>query len=418
MKEANEFTVKIKTLTPIWTGDENGECKTLRETGIIGSLRWWYEALIRGLGRYACDPTNSKCDGKNHCDACELFGCTGWARRFILQIATLDRSYAPFVIAMPNSSKKPYFLGYYGSGGVGYEKNGGLLGEHKLTFIVEKSDTLNLIKLLLKLSTEWGLGVGVQKGLGISHVEGDLNFSDVKIPKNQNYPQEMDYRLPLPRIDQFFFYKIPFKNEAISKIREVIEANIYKTWRDLQNNKPLNETFSSYHYIPTSPWIRGAIRASFRDNEELRHFIMGFVSVKGNPKPIHLDCWKHSIIKDKTNDDKYYCSVCHKRRIEEKEILEKTGSKIFASHLYDENSFIDSKEPAWRMKIWGWIPEIPDKIGVTREKVIEIIQNKIKEEDFWKNAFGLDENPVDIDNISEKWNVNPLEILKDGGGII
>jgi len=383
-----EFSVKIKPLTPIWTGDANRKCETLRETGIIGSLRWWYEALIRGLGGYACDPTDSKCDGKNHCDACELFGCNGWARKFRLQIATVDSSYAPSVIANtnPKSSKKPHFLGYYDTKGYGYEKNGGLLGEHELTFIVEKSDTLNLIKLLLKLAAEWGFGAWVQKGFGISHIEGDLNFSEVKIPINQNYPKKMDYRYP--RMDQFFFYMIPFKNKAISKIREVIKANIYKTWRDLQNNKPLNETFSSYHYIPTSPWIRGAIRASFRDNDGLRHFIMGFVSVKGNPKP------------------------------EEKEIFEKTGSKIFVSHIYDENSFIDSKEPAWRMKIWGWIPEIPDKIGVTREKVIEIIQKNIKKEDFWKNAFGLDENPVEIDNISEKWNVNPLEILKDGGGII
>jgi len=110
MKEANEFTVKIKALTPIWTGDENGECKTLRETGIIGSLRWWYEALIRGLGGSACDPTNesTRCNleqnkfkkaissGKSIqealdeqlCPSCQLFGCTGWARRFRLEVDT------------------------------------------------------------------------------------------------------------------------------------------------------------------------------------------------------------------------------------------------------------------------------------------------------------------------------------------
>lgn len=31
-------------------------------------------------------PTNTKCEGKNHCDACELFGCTGWARKFRLEV--------------------------------------------------------------------------------------------------------------------------------------------------------------------------------------------------------------------------------------------------------------------------------------------------------------------------------------------
>lgn len=81
-----QFTVQVKPLTSLWTGDINKKCCTLRETGIIGSLRWWYEALIRGLGGSACDPTNSKCNGKDHCDACELFGCTGWARKFRLEV--------------------------------------------------------------------------------------------------------------------------------------------------------------------------------------------------------------------------------------------------------------------------------------------------------------------------------------------
>jgi CRISPR-associated protein Cmr1 len=49
-----EYTVKIKPLTPLWTGDAERKPGTLRETGIIGSLRWWYEALIRGLGGTAC----------------------------------------------------------------------------------------------------------------------------------------------------------------------------------------------------------------------------------------------------------------------------------------------------------------------------------------------------------------------------
>jgi len=81
--------VRIKTLTPIWTGDAKRKSTELRETGIIGSLRWWYEALIRGLGGRACDPTfDNRCPDKdgNHCDACELFGCTGWSRKFRLEV--------------------------------------------------------------------------------------------------------------------------------------------------------------------------------------------------------------------------------------------------------------------------------------------------------------------------------------------
>jgi CRISPR-associated protein Cmr1 len=80
---------RLKTLTPIWTGGVDGTCDRLHETGLIGSLRWWYEALVRGLGGYACDPTGEeRCpdkDGKR-CAACELFGCTGWARKFRLRV--------------------------------------------------------------------------------------------------------------------------------------------------------------------------------------------------------------------------------------------------------------------------------------------------------------------------------------------
>jgi len=98
---------KLKTLTPIWTGGVEGKCDRLHETGIIGSLRWWYEALVRGLGGYACDPTSDKrCRldqrkffkaidaGKDAehaldeqiCPACKLFGCTGWGRKIKITI--------------------------------------------------------------------------------------------------------------------------------------------------------------------------------------------------------------------------------------------------------------------------------------------------------------------------------------------
>jgi CRISPR-associated protein Cmr1 len=91
-------TIQIKTLTPLWTGDVKGECNEVKETGIIGSLRWWYEALVRGLGGYACDVTSEnpkeRCDyGRdkgNICDACKFFGCTGWSRRFRLEVLDID----------------------------------------------------------------------------------------------------------------------------------------------------------------------------------------------------------------------------------------------------------------------------------------------------------------------------------------
>lgn len=40
-KEMEPITIKIKTLTPIWTGGADGACDRVHETGILGSLRWW-----------------------------------------------------------------------------------------------------------------------------------------------------------------------------------------------------------------------------------------------------------------------------------------------------------------------------------------------------------------------------------------
>lgn len=88
---------KFQALTDIWTGDAQGKPERLIPTGIMGSLRWWFEVLVRGLGGEACDPTvkGVRCpqdtkkkptDPGHHCVVCELFGCTGWARKFRLMI--------------------------------------------------------------------------------------------------------------------------------------------------------------------------------------------------------------------------------------------------------------------------------------------------------------------------------------------
>ena len=116
--------IKLKTLTPIWTGGvETGKMDRLHETGIIGSLRWWYEAIVRGLGGDICDPTSDKSENrcqfdtkayektkniedglKSVCPVCRLFGCTGWKRRFELQV--LPAQLEPFWLATKDKDNK------------------------------------------------------------------------------------------------------------------------------------------------------------------------------------------------------------------------------------------------------------------------------------------------------------------------
>lgn len=98
------LTIQLRTLTPLWTGGVDQTCDRLHETGLIGSLRWWYEALVRGLGGYACDPTDDdRCPDKKgkHCAACELFGCTGWARKFRLRVTgDADENIVPHFVEL------------------------------------------------------------------------------------------------------------------------------------------------------------------------------------------------------------------------------------------------------------------------------------------------------------------------------
>jgi len=73
---------RCKAHTSIWTGDANGKEERLITTGLLGSIRSWFEVVVRGLGGWACDPSETKCQDIKHCAVCELFGCTGWARKF------------------------------------------------------------------------------------------------------------------------------------------------------------------------------------------------------------------------------------------------------------------------------------------------------------------------------------------------
>ncbi len=81
-----ERTYQFNALTDLWTGDLNGKSGRLITTGLLGSIRWWFEVLVRGLDGNACDATDTKCEDRNHCVVCELFGCTGWARKFRFEV--------------------------------------------------------------------------------------------------------------------------------------------------------------------------------------------------------------------------------------------------------------------------------------------------------------------------------------------
>uniref|UniRef100_A0A7C3UQZ9 Type III-B CRISPR module RAMP protein Cmr1 n=1 Tax=candidate division WOR-3 bacterium TaxID=2052148 RepID=A0A7C3UQZ9_UNCW3 len=93
---------EFSEVAKVWTGDANRKCPYLRETGILGSIRWWFEAVVRGYGGYACDPRSKDAcnDAKDHCAVCELFGCTNWSAKFRFSVEKNKKNNKDITITM------------------------------------------------------------------------------------------------------------------------------------------------------------------------------------------------------------------------------------------------------------------------------------------------------------------------------
>ena len=314
-KMKREFTVKIKPLTPIWTGDENRKCETLRETGIIGSLRWWYEALIRGLGGSACDPTNSKCEGGNHCDACELFGCTGWARKFRLEVE-FNTTIPEVWVGTRRKRKRGY--NYLKRNVAGFMDDGAIVLEFIPLRKISSKEWALLNKTLEIIANYGGLGAKISQGNGVIEiVENNLPYGDRK-PENAILKKEGN-TIESPNLDDFFFYK--FHIEFTDEISNLIDKKVFWThasdhygFRDDWGN--WKKLWNGYHLLPIAFHIRDAIR-HLEENKNRRHAIFGmggknaqgsraFVShgYKIDEKTVEVRIWGYNVGNDIKNEVK------------------------------------------------------------------------------------------------------------------
>ncbi|MDM7938850.1 MAG: type III-B CRISPR module RAMP protein Cmr1, partial [Methanothrix sp.] len=180
--------VKIQTLTPLWTGGVDGSMDCIHETGIIGSMRWWYEAIVRGLGGSACDPSNTKCsfNAKDYressavderqrlrdaglCDVCQVFGATGWRRRFRLDVVDSTKPIWTQENRMLNIRPPDRNRGWF--------LPPGRMGALILNFSGD-GKTLRLLGALVLFLEKWGnLGAKPQLGYGVFKI---TNRSEVQ----------------------------------------------------------------------------------------------------------------------------------------------------------------------------------------------------------------------------------------------
>lgn len=189
------LTITLKTLTPLWTGGADQTSDRLHVTGLMGSLRWWYEALVRGLGGYACDPTSENPDArcafdskayekaraekrddaeaireglKKVCPVCHLFGATGWARLFQLQPVSVPTTELHFRTSLPMN--KSWLKRVFGGESQSIDARRVPYGNLIFQIVTRRYDTdyaLSQLGLVFRFAEMYGgLGARLQHGFG------------------------------------------------------------------------------------------------------------------------------------------------------------------------------------------------------------------------------------------------------------
>lgn len=350
-----KMEVTIKTLTPLWTGGvDAGKCDRIHETGILGSLRWWMEVLVRGVGGQVKDPTTEnpehrssldpkKFDAKIYhqfqteaerrqylrdaglCDVSQIFGATGWKHRFRLEVQEVnvsdasiqhlvkaDRTYTD----KQNKQKIPTW----------YFPEAKFPNAPKMGTFILKIQSLHpdfkpeIIGGLIQFIAGWSaLGARPQMGFGVIQVEG----SRIDTQCFCNWLQEIkgehkDLDPELPSLQNIFLAKIQPKDSSTA----FTEQDTFNLKYDLRTL-----------FRP---------KAGKPDNlKSLRHFIMGAAP----------DDKKGS----KAEDDRQ-------------------AAKIKISRPYKD------KHGNEYIRVWGWIPTEAEvyKNGWDRKRIVDTIYEHLK----------------------------------------
>ena len=346
------MNITLKTLTPLWTGGvETGKMDRLHETGLLGSLRWWYEAIVRGLGGDVCDPTSDKpedsCqfDAQTYektkniedglagvCPVCRLFGCTGWKRRFGLQATATDLQ--PFWLATKDKPQK--FNHWWLSEVYKPQESYVALGQITLRFrwIRGYEGQHELIQALLSLVSQLGgLGAKSQYGFGLlSYADAQSISQSLAIIKRNlvNPNPRKDLSGVYPALSNYWLLQCVVPNDDVNQ--QFSQVNI------VGNQQTFNQ-YKSY-LLPVSFDIRyklpGSSDKGLRQAYRLQHGKMPTRQLFGT-------------LKGSEND--------------------KRASSVFVSHLYKENG----SETDYQLRVWGFAN--PEITGEIEKSLIDIFPN-------------------------------------------
>lgn len=215
--------VKLKMLTPLWTGGVDGSMDRIHETGIVGSLRWWYEAIVRGLGGRACDPSGHECGSDGMCDVCRMFGTTGWRRRFRLEVVEDETEMvlpSPLNVRPPGRSR-------------GWYLPPGRTGTFTLCLHGGREELSKLASLFLFLERWGNIGAKPQLGYGIFSIINRAQVAELAEgwtvmdlqPPNEDLPDLRRFAFFLYRFEPQkpnWWTRVPGMEGIASKLKAVV----------------------------------------------------------------------------------------------------------------------------------------------------------------------------------------------------
>ena len=400
-------TLKLKTLTPLWTGDIDRNSGEVKETGIIGSLRWWYEGIVRGLGVHACSPVDDdeKCsfdikaykyalkegktikdalnEGLKHvCPICRFFGCEGWRKRFRIEVSDIG-TLPLFFIAHKNvyvSNGGWLFRTFNGSRKEGrgtnvkYYLDSKTLWDDK-PFLFEIIPMTNnnedvvtdndenivaMLSFLVKVIADYaGIGAKTQNGFGQIEVVEGLDRNIVERGKRlimnevQNYKKGNKAK-ELLSMERFFSLLFEIKDKAPYRgVEQIIGEPAFPQGFDYRR-----------YFIPCAFDIRYKIRTKNPFTGQGENYGM---------RPFFKERFGKEIAE-------FLLGKTQPKHDEDRQ-----ASQVNVSHLYRENP-----SGSFYLKIWGYIPE-QDNVSITVDQVVKTIKDYITSDKIFPGSKVLEE---------------------------
>jgi len=385
--------IALTTLTPIWTGNIDKSSINIIENGILGSIRWWAEAINRGSDYTSCDPTNDdyQCpqninNRNKYCLSCFIFGATGKRRLFKIQLEGGDSLFQQYIQIKPNRRNRGWY--YPGSG---------IMGDISIKIIplnrIFKNEYVTLpVSIASKLG---GIGAKNQLGYGVSNLNKipDININEYfnsELKHNPNIRKNVGNQSRYPNLKDMFFAKINFKVNSQDWWKKIDGIkNNPKLWK---KNEEYYEKWIEQGTIPIYPAIKNWLR--YREgknlwntnnnyqNQRIENFLLGTI------KECCPKCFTsgNGLIKDRYNSNKRWCKNC-RESISKNKILDKIASKIYVSFAYRLDDY--SK---WEFRIWGWIPISKNSPLMGRDQFLDRFKNCLNDDSntnkLWKKLLG------------------------------